>query len=81
MGLTGAPECFHTLVNDTIRRYLSNFVLFCLEDVPDYSKEKRKHFEHLSTVFEKLREPKLYRKTSKCEFLKSQIQYFGHEIT
>lgn len=38
------------------------------------------HKNHLIQVLDILRSNKLFAKRSKCEFFKSQVEYFGHLI-
>lgn len=80
-GLTGAPGCFQTLMNNIFRPYLDKFVLVYLDDILIYSKTKEEHINHLRTILDILRENELYGKVSKCEFLKRQIEYLGHIIS
>lgn len=80
-GLNGVLECFQTLINDVLRPYLDRSVAVYVGDILVYSKSKHEHFEHPLKVPKKLRDIKLYNRLSKCEFLRSQIQYLEHENT
>ena len=80
-GLTGAPGCFQTLMNNILRPYLDNFVLVYLDDILVYSRTKAEHLEHLEIVLQILKENQLYGKLSKCEFMKHKIEYLGHVIS
>jgi len=80
-GLTGAPGCFQTLMNNVLRPYLDQFVLVYLDDILIYSKTKKEHLKHLGTILKTLKEHELYGKLSKCEFMKKKVSYLGHIIT
>ena len=57
------------------------FVVFFINDIRIYSKNKQQHKEHLRTLLQVLREQQLYAKFSKCDFFKDKIQYLGHVVT
>jgi hypothetical protein len=64
--LTNAPIVFMSLMNDIFQKYLDLFVQVFLDDILTYSKNERKHEEHLQVVLSYLRENKLFGKLSKC---------------
>lgn len=49
-GLTGAPDCLQTLMNNILSSYLDNFVLVYFDGILIYSKTKAEHLEHLEIV-------------------------------
>ncbi|GJZ59461.1 hypothetical protein Tco_0615277, partial [Tanacetum coccineum] len=54
-----------------------------LEDVPivrEFPKSRKEHEGHLKSILKLLKEEELYAKFSKCEFLLSKVQFFGHVI-
>ena len=53
--------------------YLDNIIIF--------SKDEEEHLEHLRIIFQRLKEAGLKLKRSKCDFMKTQIQYLGHLIS
>src|ERR1700682_375681 len=79
-GLTHAPASFMHLMQQTLRKYLDDFVIVFLDDVLVYSRSKEEHDKHLRIVLETLRENKLYAKLSKCEFYSKEISFLGHVI-
>jgi hypothetical protein len=79
--LTNAPATFSHLMNYIFMDYLNKFIVFYLDDILVYSKNKEEHAEHLRLVLEKLREHQLYAKYSKCEFWLSEVTYLGHMIS
>jgi hypothetical protein len=68
LGLTNALVVFMSLMNNIFWKYLDHFVQVFLDDILIYSKNERKHEEHLRVVLSCLRENKLYGKLSKCSF-------------
>ena len=46
-----------------------------------YSQSLREHEKHLSLVFQRLRENRLFVKKEKCEFAQRQITFLGHKIS
>jgi hypothetical protein len=56
------------LMNKVIREYLDKFVIVFIDGILVYSKSEEEHEEHLRLVLQKLREPRLYAKLSKCDF-------------
>ena len=52
-----------------------------LDDIVIYSQSLREHEKHLSLVFQKLRENKLFIKKEKCEFAQRHITFLGHKIS
>ena len=57
------------------------FVVVYLDDIVIYSQPLREHEKHLSLVFQKLRENKLFVKKEKCEFAQRHITFLGHKIS
>ena len=80
-GVTNAPAQFMGMMNDLLGEYLDRFVLIFLDDILVYSQSMKEHAEHLRKVLGKLREHRLYAKASKCEFVKSSIEFLGQQIT
>ena len=52
-----------------------------LDDVLIYSANPQDHAEHLRKVLGKLREHKLFAKASKCEMLKTSVEFLGQQIS
>nr|GFB83483.1 putative reverse transcriptase domain-containing protein [Tanacetum cinerariifolium] len=66
-GLTNAPA-------------KDKFVIVFIDDILIYSKDEKKHEEHLKAVLELLKKEELYAKFSKCEFWIPKVQFLGHVI-
>jgi hypothetical protein len=80
MGLCNAPATFMHLMNSLLREGLDKFVLAFLDDIFIYSQTEEEHLRHIEQVLLKLREHKLYLKPSKCEWMKSEVEFLGHRI-
>jgi hypothetical protein len=80
-GLTNAPTYFMNLMNKVFMEYLDRFVVVFIDDILIYSKSESDHEEHLRLVLQKLRDKKLYAKSSKCEFWINEVPFLGHIIS
>jgi hypothetical protein len=67
-GLTNAPAHFMYHMNSIFMPELDKFVMVFIDDILVYSKSMEDHEEHLRVVLQRLRDPQLYAKFSKCEF-------------
>ena len=67
-GLTNAPAYFMYLMNSVFMPELDKFVIFFIDDILIYSKNKEDHAIYLRVVLQRLRDHRLYAKFSKCEF-------------
>lgn len=81
MGLTNAPSVFAKTMAHIFRPYINKFMLVYLDDLLVFSKTEEEHYDNLRTVFETLREHKLYLKPHKCQFMQEEVAYLGHVIT
>ena len=72
-GLAQAPLYFQALINKVFKG-LHKFAVTYLDDIIIFSKNE----EHLRIIFQRLKEASLKLKRSKCDFMKTQIQYLGH---
>jgi hypothetical protein len=52
-----------------------------IDDILIFSKTKEEHVEHLRLVLQKLKEHKLYAKSSKCEFWLTEVSFRGHVVS
>ena len=79
-GLAQAPAYFQALINKVLKG-LHKFVVTYLDDIIIFSKDEEEHLKHLRIIFQRLKEAGLKLKRSKCDFMKTQIQYLGHLIS
>ena len=79
-GLAKAPAYFQALINKVLKG-LHKFTVAYLDDIIIFSKNEEEHLEYLRIIFQRLKEAGLKLKRSKCDFMKTQIQYLGHLIS
>ena len=79
LGLAQAPAYLQALINKVLKG-LHKFAVAYLDDIIIFSKNEE-HLEHLRIIFQRLKEASLKLKRSKCDFMKTQIQYLGHHIS
>ena len=76
-GITNTPAQFMNMMNALLGEYLDKSVLVFLDDALIYSANPQDNAEHLQEVLGKLQEHKLYAKASKCEILKTSVEFLG----
>ena len=80
-GLSNAPAQFMDMMNALLREYLDKFVLVFFDDILIYSASIEEHVEHLRQVLNVLRKERLFAKSSKCELLKTSIEFLGQQVS
>ena len=80
-GVTNAPSQFMHLVQDILREYLDDFVIFFIDDILIFSHTIEEHCKHLRLVFQKLTEQHVYAKASKCLIHVQELEFLGQWIT
>jgi hypothetical protein len=80
-GLTNAPATFQSLMNDILETYIRKFVLVFFDDILIYSPTWVRHLQHVKTVFQRMRDHRLFLKQSKCVFGSQSVTYLGHIIS
>ena len=78
-GLTNAPTTFMDLMNKVFQNYLDAFVIYSIDDILLYSKNK--DYKSLMVVLQTLKEHQLYEKYSKCDFGLRSVTFIGHIIS
>ena len=66
-GLTNAPAAFMDLMNRVFRAYLDQFMIV-VDDILIYSRNLKRHKQHMVTTLRTLRRHQLYGKLDKSEF-------------
>ncbi|GJP30150.1 hypothetical protein CLOM_g22621 [Closterium sp. NIES-68] len=79
-GLMNAPSTFQLTMNSVFRDLLDKCVIVYLDDILIHSKTQEQHLKDLEQVFRQLQENRLITKGSKCEFLKSELEFLGHVV-
>jgi hypothetical protein len=79
-GLTNAPAYYMDLMNKDFMDYLDKYVVVFIDGLLVYSKSEEEHEEHLRLVLQKLQDPRLYVKISKCEFWMTQVSFLSYVI-
>ncbi|GJT40641.1 putative reverse transcriptase domain-containing protein [Tanacetum coccineum] len=79
-GLTNAPAVFMDLMNRVCKPYLDKFVIFFIDDILIYLKNKQEHEKHLKLILELLRKEELHVKFSNFKFWIPKVQFLDHVI-
>ena len=79
-GLSNAPSTFMRLMNDMLRPFTGNLVMY-FDDILIYNRSIVEHREHLRVVCAKLQEEQLYANTSKCSFLNRSVLFLGFIVS
>ena len=59
---------------------MDKFVFVFLDDVLIYYANPQDHVDHLRKILGKLREHQLFAKASRCEILKTSVEFLGYQI-
>ena len=80
-GLKNAPMSFQFFISQQMHGLNWKHVLCYIDDILIFSKTFEDHLEHISQVFQRLKEAKLTLKPSKCHFAVPKVTYLGHNIS
>ncbi|GJP33107.1 hypothetical protein CLOM_g17676, partial [Closterium sp. NIES-68] len=80
-GLTNAPSTFQMTMNGVFRELLHKCVIIYLDDILIYSRSREQHLKDLDAVFTLLHKNRLITKGSKCDFLKQELEFWGHVVS
>ncbi len=78
-GLSAAPICFQRAMSSILHGL--SFVIVYIDDLIIFSDSVESHLDHLSQVFDRLKQAKFTLKPVKCEFFKTEVTYLGHVLT
>jgi hypothetical protein len=79
-GISNAPTTFMRVMNDVLRPFLDDCVIFYLDDILVFRKSHEDHVMHLKQVMDVLKKENLFLKMSKCEFGNTSLVYLGHIV-
>lgn len=79
-GLTNAPAAFQRVVDNIFGLEKEKFVQCYLDDIIVYSKNRKDHDYHLSTVYEKLKNAGLILNKEKCRFYRNELDILGYKV-
>ena len=79
-GLSNALSTFMHLMNEVLRPFVGKFVVVYCDDILVYSQDEVSHMEHLTHVFQVLRQQALYAKLEKCELLTPQVIFLSYVV-
>ncbi len=80
MGLRNAPLTFQRMINSLFAGVVGKGLLLYLDDLIVVSKDLDSHVQQLSLIFQNLTQADLKVKFTKCEFLKSRIEFLGYLV-
>ena len=75
------PSTFLRLMTHVLTPLLGNFVVVYFEDILVYSKSMQEHVEHLRSVFQTLREQRLFSNLQKCHFFIDNLVSLGYVMS
>ncbi len=78
--LRNVPLTFQRMVSSLFSGSIRNSMVCYLDDLIIVSKELESDLHKLDLVFTRLEEASLKAKLSKCDFLKSRIEFLGHIV-
>ena len=80
-GLKTAPATFQKLMNSVLSGLMCTRCFLYLDDIVIYARSLAERDVKLREVLDRLRTCKLKLQSEKCEFLRKEVSYLGHQIT
>jgi len=80
-GLKTAPATFQRMMNSVLSGLTGTRCFVYLDGIVIYAKSLADHNTRLRELLERLRTHKLKLQPGKCEFLRKEVNYLGHQIT
>jgi len=79
-GLFNTPNTFMHLMNEVLRPFAGKFVVVYFDDILVYSQDEESGMEHITQVFQVLRQQALYAKLEECEMFTLQVIFLGYVV-
>ena len=80
-GLSNAPATFEHLMEQTLAGLHWQIALLYIDDIIVYSDTVENHLQRLNLVLDRLRQVGLKLKPSKCELLRTSMEFLGHVVS
>ena len=80
-GITNGPMAFQMLMSKVLRNINFKFALVFIDDILCHSATLEQHFEHLSAIFQRLRNASLKLNPKKSQFAAQTVEYLGHILS
>ncbi|XP_024310338.1 uncharacterized protein LOC112268650, partial [Brachypodium distachyon] len=80
-GLTNAPSTFMRLMNEVLRAFIGRFVVVYFDDILIYNSSLEDHLNHLHSLFDALRDARLFGNLEKCTFCTDRVSFLGYVVT
>ena len=80
-GLANAPATFQRMMEVVLAGLQWSECLIYVDDIIVFSSSFDKHMQRLGLVFERLEKANLKLKSSKCQFVRSEVCYLGHTVS
>ncbi|KAI0529675.1 hypothetical protein KFK09_002229 [Dendrobium nobile] len=80
-GLCNASSTFMRLMTETLKPFINVCCVVYFDDILVYNTSPDIHLEHLSQIFNVLRQHHLYLNPSKCEFASSVVYFLGFVVS
>ena len=79
-GLKNAPPTFQRAMTRALRGG-EDFAVVYMDDVMIFSQTREEHLNHLDQVFHKLDQQSYHIRLPKCEFMKREVEFLGHQLS
>ncbi|KAI0520337.1 hypothetical protein KFK09_007809 [Dendrobium nobile] len=80
-GLCNAPSTFMSMMAELLKPYMGKFCIVYFDDILVYSTDWQQHLHHLRSLFEVLKQQKLFINLPKCEFATSKVSFLGFLVS